>query len=169
MSIAVSAVVKPSPVLCILTGAMIGGVAIIGLVIGFGRIGILDFTTRIAISAIVLLVAFLGALCSGQTRKTHHIDISGIGQIRLVETNAVVAPRTPSISLQRHEGGEVVGLMADSTLWPFLLVLRLKTDDGRIKVLPVLPDSMGIGEFRALSVACRWIAAHNNPADRTNL
>jgi hypothetical protein len=61
--------------------------------------------------------------------------------------------------------GEVVQLMADSTIWPGLLLLRLRRQDLRVTSVLILPDCVAADGFRALSVACRWIAAHNNRAE----
>jgi hypothetical protein len=166
MSIAVSTVVKPSRLLfALVTGACIG-VAIVGAMLGSGYVSGLALPVRLSIAAACLLIAILGFYRAGQTRKTHHIDISGIGQIRLVEHSALTAlPRELALSQWRH-GDEVVSLMSDSTLWPFLLLLRLRTCNDQIKIVPILPDSVDADAFRRLSVACRWIAAHNDSADR---
>jgi toxin CptA len=51
--------------------------------------------------------------------------------------------------------------MPGSTLWPGLLLLHLRAEDGVMVVLPVLPDSVSAGLFRPLSVACRTIAARS--------
>lgn len=61
-------------------------------------------------------------------------------------------------SVLAHEFEAVVRLMAGSTLWPNLLLLRLQAEDGSVSVLPILPDSISRSDFRALSVAFRWIA-----------
>ena len=52
-------------------------------------------------------------------------------------------------------------LHVTSTLWSFLLVLDLRSESGTRLVLIVLPDTMTQASFRALCVACQWIAAHN--------
>jgi len=46
-----------------------------------------------------------------------------------------------------------------------MLLLRLQADNGDKWVVPILTDCVSRDEFRALSVACRWIAAHNDSAD----
>jgi len=45
-------------------------------------------------------------------------------------------------------------------MWPNFLLLRLRDGEGRVYNVAVLPDSLPGEAFRALSVACRWIAAH---------
>jgi toxin CptA len=161
MSIAVSVVIKPSRLVFALVGVICVGSALIGAAIGLECVGNLNTAARIACASACISVG-LGGLCyAGHTRKTHRIDISGIGQIRLVETTALADPvfcRDLPVSVY---SGEVVSLMDDSTLWPFLLMLRLRAEDGRTKTVIVLPDSLNEVGFRALSVACRWIVAHS--------
>jgi toxin CptA len=167
MSIAVSAVVKPSRLLLVMVGGMCAGVILVGVTVGAGLLGELALLPRAGIAVTCILLALFGFYRTVQTRKTHHIDISGIGQIRLAETSGLAA--SSSMPSNWHADGEVVSLMANSTLWPYLLLLRLKTEQQRITVLPILPDSIDEGGFRALSVACHWIAAHNNPTEHINL
>lgn len=89
-------------------------------------------------------------------RKSVRIDVTGIGQIRLVDTSRD-APVASTIS--SGVGVEVVQLLRDSTFWSSLMVLRLQSGSGRLRVLIILPDSMERSAFHALSVACRWVAA----------
>jgi toxin CptA len=86
--------------------------------------------------------------------NAYRLDISGIGQMRL------------AVYLQSERGQAVappgaVALMADSALWPWLLVLRLRCLDeqGSTLCLLVLPDSVAPGVFRPLALACRACAA----------
>ncbi len=58
-----------------------------------------------------------------------------------------------------------VHLLPDSTLWPHLLVLRLRSEDGGIRTVPILPDSTSRESFRALAAACRWLAARSEAGD----
>jgi toxin CptA len=135
---------------------MVGGmclcIAFSGVMLGAGQVGNLAPWTRIAAAAACVVIAVLVLYHVSQSRKTYRIDISGVGQIRLTEFKGLATPLSAG-------GSEVVQLAADSTLWPKLL--RLQAEDRRIAVLPILPDSVAVSEFRALSVACRWIAAHN--------
>jgi len=64
--------------------------------------------------------------------------------------------------LTSGDDGEIVRLMDASSLWPNLMFLHLQTESGRMVVLRILPDSVSPQEFRAISVACRWIAARSN-------
>lgn len=108
-------------------------------------------------STSVLVVFFKAA----RNRKTFHIDISGIGQIRLTQYSGVSASHDNSGFALDGGSGQVVHLSADSVLWPRFLLLRLMPDRGAVISIPVLPDSLGGSGFAGLSVACRYIAARD--------
>jgi hypothetical protein len=55
--------------------------------------------------------------------------------------------------------GEAVDLVSLSSLWPCLLILHLR-HASRTSVIVALPDSLPADGYRALLVACRWIAMH---------
>lgn len=92
-------------------------------------------------------------------RKSFRIDVTGIGQIRLVDTSPVAEARAPNPAAG---SGEVVQLLRGSTFWSSMMVLRLRSCSGRVTVLVLLPDSMDRSAFHALSVAGRWIAARQS-------
>jgi hypothetical protein len=119
---------------------------------------------RFSISAACIFPSCALLIRSVKSRKSHHIDISGIGQIRLAEHNELAAAILDNAQHSANTG-KVFRLTADSTIWPWLLLLRLRSDDQHIKILLILPDCVGAHSFRALSVACRWIATHNNSCD----
>lgn len=152
-----------------MAGAMCIGVAFVGFMVGAGQVGDLAFLPRMSLAVMCIFLALFGFFRTVQTRKTHHIDISDVGQIRLAEYSPLATSPSQFVPSQARRTGEVVSLMAHSTLWPYMLLLRLKTEDRQVTVLLIFPDSIDGGGFRALSVACRWIAAHNNPAEQTNL
>jgi hypothetical protein len=93
-------------------------------------------------------------------RKACTLDISGVGQLRLTVYQQI---------------GTTLRLLDGSTLWPGLLLLRLgdggsnddsrgdshgnSSGDGRVRTLVVLADSVSRPELRALSLACRAVAA----------
>lgn len=162
MSIAVSAVIHPSRLLFALAISMCLGTGLIGIVIGVGWVGNLSLLARAALTTVCISMSCWGLNRSMVSRKSLHIDISGIGQMRLAEHNKLAASTLPGDSQQSWHSGEVVQLMTGSTLWPYLLLLRLQTKDRQVRILPILPDCVGADSFRALSVACRWVAAHNN-------
>jgi toxin CptA len=168
MSLAVSAVIKPSK--CLI-GAALGmciGVISIGILIGLGHFGELFWPYKVGLSVLCNFFALFGVYCVLQAIKTRHIDISDIGQIRLVEYSALVSSNSEPMTPYKSEVGNIVNLTPNSTLWPHMLLLRLRQEDGLVTTVPVLPDSIDKEGFRRLSVACRWIAAHNNPSEHTN-
>lgn len=142
----------------------------IGGWVAMGWIGEISLLARLMTGGICLLAAGTGLSRALRVQKTYKIDISGVGQIRL----AGITPRSassssapaPLVSPRVDTGrSEVVRLMDGSTLWPYLMLLRLQAEDGRVTIVPVLPDCVSVATFRALAVACRWIAAHNNAVD----
>lgn len=161
MSIAVSAVIHPSPALRVAHAALCVAVLACGAWLGAGLAG-------------ALLVAAAAAAAVRQRRlvKLVRIDISAVGQIRLTVYHQKDA---------RHAGmGQSVRLLPGSTLWPGLLLLRLQegiADDtangagmhagaafgrrggGRVHWLAVLPDSATPDVRRRLALAARAIAA----------
>lgn len=161
MSIAVSAVVNPSRSLLIAVGSLCAAIALSAAMIGLAKIGDLPTPMRFIVAGSCLTAAFLGFYWAARTRKTFRIDISDIGQIRLEEYSG--AGRFSSLA--EAVKGNVVSLLPDSTIWPHLLLLRLRGEDNQITVLPILRDCLAKDDFRALSIACRWIAAHNNRAE----
>ena len=145
MSIAVTAVVRPS--LCLLL--LQAGFALCALAVAAQ----LPFFFAISCAA-----ASIGALCSLlRGVKTHRLDISGVGQIRL----AVYLQKALQTSLQTvlPAAPEAVEMLAGSTCWPWLLLLRLRRESGEVVVLAVLPDSVAPDAFRPLALACRACAA----------
>jgi hypothetical protein len=102
--------------------------------------------------------------------KSLRIDISEHGQITVTEdktcTNRSGQAKTDESSQQDHAVTTLVKLLPDSTIWPNLLLLRLQAEDRKVRNVLILRDCMGTEDFRGLSVACRWIAAHNGQAKR---
>ncbi|GGY94503.1 hypothetical protein ACFFTM_11955 [Pseudoduganella plicata] len=62
------------------------------------------------------------------------------------------------------DAGREVWLMPGSTLWPSLLLLRLRSSDGTVFWLPVLPDTVAPDVLRRVALAMRAIAALGPPA-----
>lgn len=158
MSIAVSVVVYPSRILRILLFSVTTLVSGIGIAVIAGWLGELDLLLRALTGASFVFMAFFGFYHGVRHRKTLHIDISGSGQIRIAEevpSNPCGSEGSPHLK----PNGMVVEMQDDSTLWPGLLVLRLRAGDGRMTVVPILQDCVSKDAFRALSVACKWIAA----------
>lgn len=155
MSIAVSALVRPS--------RLFGQLSVLMSIVLISAVVLLE---RVADEPLHHLLACICAIASGalllfplRRRKAVRIDITGIGQIRLVDTSLVADAELayPSVA-----SGEVVQLLRSSTFWSSLMVLRLQSGSGRTTALIILPDSMDGDAFRSLSVACRWIAASHS-------
>ena len=107
--------------------------------------------------AIICAIASFALIVQPLRRRTAlRIDVTGLGQIRLLETlpdaEAGSTPWSDAV-------GEVVQLRQGATLWSSLMVLRLQAVSGRLTTLILLPDSVSDDAFHALSVACRWVAA----------
>lgn len=93
-------------------------------------------------------LAWLGGRPSAIAQR---LDISGVGQLRL--------------AVYQHNDG-ALRLLGGSTLWPRLLLLRLRDAAGKPRVLTVLPDSVAAADWRVLALACRAAARTeiNTPA-----
>jgi hypothetical protein len=164
MSIAVSAVVRPSKLLLAMVSAACLCVALIAILIGCNQFDIFPVWSGLLLA----LIYFAGAITCWTlfffTQKIYLISISSAGQIRLLELDAPTENM-----LEVFDTGNtawlVVNLLEDSTLWPQLLLLRLRSETGRVIVLPILSDSVGLHSFKSLSVACRWIAVRINQND----
>lgn len=157
MSIAVATVVRPSPRLRLLQAGLLAS----ALACAAGGAGLAAPAVCVAAG----LAAGLAALAVLRRNATaRHIDISGVGQIRLT----VYQSMAPQLS-ERGSGADgapgVVRLMAGSTLWPGLLMLRLRHAGGGVEYLLLLPDSVAADAFRPLAVALRAIAARGGGAD----
>ena len=152
MSIALSVVVRPSCLLrcaLLLFGTAHGALA---LALCAGVAAPLAWPHGVAAAA--LLCAGLLGHAALRRRTPHQIDVSGVGELR--------------VTVQHHSGAPLAGptrmrLLPGSTLWPQLLVLRLRAaQHGAVLTLPVLPDSLPPAQFRALAVACMCIARRDN-------
>ncbi len=174
MSIAVSTVVQPSRQLAVLMGCfclLMAGIA--GMLLFDSAIG-LPLAARLALGLPLLLIPVWASRMAIGRGKSLRIDISEHGQIMVAEdkTCTIHAAQAEADAPLRmtDEGATVFRLLPDSTLWPHLLLLRLQAEGpgkkrGTRNVL-ILRDCMSAENFRALAVACRWIAAHNGQGKR---
>lgn len=137
MTIALTAVVRPSVRLRLLQA----GFAVSALAVSAQLPFILELSCAAA--------SFLSLFSLLRGAKTHRLDISGIGQVRLVVY----------LKSARESLAEPVDILAGSTCWPWLLLLRLRRPGGAVAVLIVLPDSVAPGVFRPLALACRACTA----------
>jgi hypothetical protein len=166
MTIAVSAVVASSRMLMALTGIAFSVAIYLLVLLGFGSAYVFPIYLRILWLLGGILLGLVGIRRIIASRKSLHIDISGNGQITVEEDNAMAMMSGQYCSQVGDSGCRGVRLLPGSTIWPFLMVLRLQAEDRTIRNVVVLPDSVSPGNFRKLAVACRWIAAHNDQAER---
>jgi hypothetical protein len=157
MSIAVSAVVGPSRRLRLLVLAYgFANLAVafaVGLVLPerfvFGCLSSLGFVA----AGVVLLSSAI------PTTKMRQIDISGLGQVRLTVQQDMAWNDADDM----QAAGVPVALLAGSTVWPHLMLLRLGSEGGAVTVLPVLRDSVGPAVYRPLAVALGAIGGRSQP------
>lgn len=151
MSIALSTVVHPSKRLQVALYAFCGVIVIVAGLTTLGAASNFLFSARLMIVAISLMGVTFAVILFQRQQKTWRIHISPEGIIRLCqESEGFGQPAEPET---------VFRLMPGSTLWPSLLLLNLESEGGQTLVLRILPDSVSPQEFRALSVALRWVAA----------
>jgi hypothetical protein len=169
MSIAISAVIKSSQILFCVAYGMCFGLIVVGAAVGMGLVSYFSFVARIFIAGFSVICALFAIFHIMRQKIVFMIDISGIGKIRLMQHDYMYgAVRAGDVGdWGDGDGGELVRLIGGSTLWPGMMFLRLKSESGRVWILRILPDSVSPQEFRALSVAFRWIAARTSEADKT--
>ncbi|MBC7501263.1 MAG: hypothetical protein H7315_12305 [Herminiimonas sp.] len=155
MSIAVSAIIKPSKTLFVIVSFMSLGMIVLGALVVLIQMALYANWLRLSVMMIFTLLAGILYHQAIIQPRVIRIDISGIGQIRLFNESHRDSDLHP-------RSGHLMRLIPGSTLWTGLLLLRMQDDIGQTKVLIVLPDSLADDGFRSLSVACRWIAGHNN-------
>lgn len=137
------------------------GTMAIAVGIGFAGVTDLDPIPRILIGACCFFVASSVLYQRTRNRSEFHIHISGSGQIWLMEMVLAGSGMTcPGPSQVKTDVSARV--MPATTIWPWLLLLRLQLDGHRVVAVPILPDCLPEGTFRALSVACRWLAARDH-------
>jgi hypothetical protein len=159
MTIAVSVVVKPSRMLRIVLALLCAGVLAVGISLVCGMVGDMSFSARLACLLLCSALAAGGFFHIVKRQHPYRLDISGTGQIRLISLPED-ADCADICNNHPHPTGMLVTLLPDSTLWPRFLILRLQDESRRIYALSIWPHSVSTASFRALAVACRWIAAH---------
>ncbi|WP_253273694.1 flagellar hook-length control protein [Collimonas arenae] len=159
MSIALSAVIKPSRLLFVLVVVECTLVGLIGALIACGIVGNLLLPERLALATLCVLAAAYGMLRYYRDRRTIQIDVSGTGQIQIAEIAKPVAINANQVSAPMLMPAQ---LLQGTTIWSHLLLLRLRLASGSVRTIAILPDCVSKDSFRVLSVACRWIAAHAN-------
>ncbi|QAU34249.1 protein YgfX [Janthinobacterium sp. 17J80-10] len=176
MSIAVSTVVMPSRRLALLLAIFCAGVAAVAWQLAFGALIDLPLVLRVALTVILSVMPGWAAYTAISPGKSLRIDISEHGQIRVAEDKACSVTGLQKGHRQAVQAGQegpvedaagtIVNLLPDSTIWPQLLLLRLQAKGQVTRNVLILRDSVSAEHFRALSVACHWIAAHNDQVER---
>ncbi|QOL48128.1 hypothetical protein LPB04_14065 [Massilia litorea] len=95
------------------------------------------------------------------TTKTHRIDVSGTGTIRLTVQQEMGAEPPAS-------DGRVVTLLPASLVWPSMLLLHLADEAGTRHLVPVLRDSLPPSDYRALRVVIGTLGRHPGRAATTS-
>ena len=144
MSLAVSARIAPSRFLraglLLFALAQLCAAFLLGIVL----------PERVAGAPYCVVFFLLAALCglhgwAGAT-KTHQIDVSGTGALRLtVQQEMEADPLAPNEF--------VVTLLPATLVWPSMLLLHLADEHGVRHIVPVLRDSLPPSDYRALRVA----------------
>lgn len=152
MSIAVSAVIKPSR---LLRGALAiyaaANLAVAWVVLSAAP-GALRAPLAVAACCLVAAVGAMAGLVSAGNKR--RIDISGVGEMRVT-----VQQKLAGTGMQNRP----CKLLPGSAVWPRLLMLRLRGDNGKAAVVAVFADSVSAEEFRALAVAIRAIGGQEAP------
>jgi toxin CptA len=148
MSIAVSAMIVPSRMLR--RALLCYGLANLGAGAALGAGQAEPAWLGWPLAACCVLAGALVLRCGALSRKVRRLDISGLGQLRLTVQQGIGASDARVA---------VVRLLPGSTVWPGLLLLRLRSDDGVVCALALLPDCVEPGQFRKLSVALRDVAS----------
>ena len=155
MSLAVSARVAPSrrlrAVLLLFALAQSCAAILVGMVLPDRVAGAPFCVAFFLLAALSLLHGWAGAT------KTHRIDVSGTGTIRLTVQQEMEAEPPAS-------DGWVVTLLPASLVWPSMLLLHLADEAGTRHLVPVLRDSLPPSDYRALRVAIGTLGRHSGQA-----
>lgn len=146
MSIALAVKLKPSRILQGLAISMCL-LANLAVVLAFSAFA-MPYWLKLAAAAVSLILSAVALMLFWRDQKSQQLHISNGGQINLHLPDA----------LQTAGHDFLVKLDAQSTLWPHLLSLYLRAEDGRLHKLLILPDSLDDESFRALSAALHWIS-----------
>lgn len=143
-SIAVSAFVVPSRRLRFTVGAYALAHLVAAACIAWIWPERIAFSFPVALFFLAAAVFLLHG-CAALT-KTHQIDVSGTGTVRLTVQQKLGTGSAADAATD-------VKLLPGSLFWPQLMLLRLGDRHGNIRVVPVLRDSLAPNEYRALRVA----------------
>lgn len=166
MSIAVSALVRPSRIQRLVWGGC--GLAQCASAVA---VGLLAPERFLCPSVVALALAGAGAAVLAAVEgpaKTHRIDISGTGDLRVtVQQGVGDAP-----AWDARQGVRAV-LLPGSVVWPMLMLLRHAVPGARPRVVAVWRDSVDAEAWRALAVALAVVGRRGNAdegcVDTTNI
>ena len=144
MSIAVSAVVKPSRLLRAALAIYAGSNLAVACALLLAAPGAFRAPWLLATCCLAAAAGAIGALVSAGNKR--RIDISGVGEMRVTVQHKVAQAVVHSAPCT---------LLAGSAVWPCLLMLRTRGSDGTTAVVAVFADSVSTEEFRALALAIR--------------
>jgi len=166
MSIAVSALVRPSRIqrlVCCGCGLALGASAV--------AVGLLAPERFLYPPAVALALAGAGAAvlaAAAVHAKTHRIDISGTGDLRVTVQQGV----GDDLAGDARQGVRAV-LLPGSVVWPMLMLLRHATPGAGPQVVAVWRDSVDADTWRALAVALAVVGRRGNAGegceDTTNI
>lgn len=122
-------------------------------------------------------VGLVLARAAARTAKTHRIDISGTGELRVTVQQDVRTPRSVRLGADgglgcgpdrsREEAAAPLVLLPGSLSWPGLMLLRLGPAHGQppapVRVLPIWRDGVDGEAWRALAVALGVIGRPRAP------
>lgn len=149
MSIAVSALVRPSRIQRAVWGGCGLAQCAAALAVGLLAPGRFLWPPWVALALAAAGIAVLGAAAA--RAKTHQIDISGTGDLR-VTVQQDVDGRDGSGEPGGHAGGHAA-LLPGSVIWPMLMLLRYAAPGTGPRTLAVWRDSVDAATWRALAVA----------------
>ncbi|MBW8898208.1 MAG: hypothetical protein JF619_08880 [Massilia sp.] len=185
MSIAVSALVRPSRIQRFVWGSC--GLALCASAVAVGLLAPERFLCP-PLVALALAGAGVAVLAAAAVHaKTHRIDISGTGDLRVTvqqgvggregEKRADGDPSGGDPSGGDPSGGEPSGgrtvLLPGSVVWPMLMLLRHAPPGAGPRVVAVWRDSVDADAWRALAVALAVVGRRGNAdegcEDTTNI
>ncbi len=159
MSIAITVVLRSSKLLHASTLFFSLFLALIGIYLGSLKI------FSLLVQFVFVVFCFYAAWRSflyghNLTKAKWHISIDGQGHFRcqssIFKLNASAVNFPDDVS----PDGVLFNLVAGTTLWANALFLCLRNQGGETINLIIFPDALDKGEFRRLSIACKWIVAH---------
>ena len=166
MSIAVSALVRPSRIQRLLWGGC-------GLALGASAVAVGLLTPEHFLCSPFVALALAGAgaavlAAAAVHAKTHRIDISGTGDLRVTVQQGV----GDDLAGDARQGVRAV-LLPGSVVWPMLMLLRHAAPDAGPRVVAVWRDSVDADTWRALAVALAVVGRRGNAdegcEDTTNI